>query len=82
MVHFCLPSVSRELRGSQVFEHGHRSMTARAAPDSSLTDHSCRRLFWHVREKTATEWKKFAASAIGEPAEITNARESLRQEVL
>jgi hypothetical protein len=33
-------------------------MTARAAPDGSLTDHSCRRLLWHVREKTATEWKR------------------------
>jgi len=41
-------------------------MTARTAPDGRLTDHSCRRLFWQVGEKTATEWKQFAASSIRE----------------
>ncbi len=51
-------------------------------PEGGLAESGCRSLFRQVREKNATERKQFAASAIGEPAEVANARESLGQEVL
>ena len=72
----------KELRGGQTFEYRHGSVATWAEPECGLAEKGCGGLLWQLREKKTTQRKQFGTSSIGEPAEITNAREALWQEVL
>lgn len=69
-----------DLYRSQSLHQAHRAVTTSALPERRLTGRRCG---WGLlSEEQTTVWKPVAASSVGEPAEVANAGEALRQDVL
>ena len=74
------PFRAEKLYGSESFQHSHWSMAMRASPKCGLRLR--RGLLYHRWKKVAADRKQSVPSAIGQPAEVANARKSFRQDVL
>jgi hypothetical protein len=57
-------------------------LTTSALPERRLTGRSWGRGWGLLSKEQTAVWKQVAASSVGEPAEVTNARKALRQHVL
>ena len=70
------------LRGGQAFDHPHGPVAMGARPDGGFTIRSYGSCGRHLGEELATARKPMAPPAIGQPAEVANAGEALRKNVL
>jgi hypothetical protein len=71
-----------ELLRGEPFNHAHGSLTARTAPQDGCGRGRCRNGQRFDREQRAAEWKQSTAPAMGEPAEVADARKAPRQNML
>jgi hypothetical protein len=74
----CLP----ELLCSEPFDHAHRSLTARAEPPDGCGRGRCWNRQRFDRQQRAAKRKQRTAPAIGEKAEVANAREPSGEDML
>jgi len=77
---FLPPFGIKKLCGCESFQDRHGCMATWASPKCGCR--LSRGLLHQGREKIATKRKQFAPPAIGQPAEVANARETFREDVL
>ena len=71
-----------ELLRGEPFNHAHGSLTARTEPRDGCGRGRCRNGQRFDRQQRAAERKQRTAPAMGEPAEVANAREALGKNML